>query len=79
MPTTEIKSSEVTRQIGHLFDRASRGETFAVTRYGRPLAVIAPPEDVLIARIAAVEALLDSYEESDRVSVESVRRALAAV
>ena len=43
MPPTEIKASEAARQIGHLFDRASRGESFLVTRYGRPLAVIGPP------------------------------------
>lgn len=45
MSPTEIKASEAARQIGHLFDRASRGEAFTVTRYGRPLAVMGPPSD----------------------------------
>lgn len=62
---TEIKASEANRQIGHLLDRASRGEVFTVTRYGRPLAVIGPPRveapEVTVARenLAAFAALND--------------------
>ncbi|HEX5569597.1 MAG TPA: type II toxin-antitoxin system prevent-host-death family antitoxin [Streptomyces sp.] len=43
MATTTIQASEAARQIGQLLDRASRGETFLITRYGRPYAMITPP------------------------------------
>jgi len=43
MATTTIQATDAARQIGRLFDRASRGETILVTRYGRPYAVISPP------------------------------------
>ncbi|MYR11929.1 hypothetical protein GTY62_15215 [Streptomyces sp. SID724] len=40
---TTISSTEVARRVGEIFARASRGETFMVTQYGRPYCVITPP------------------------------------
>jgi len=40
---TTITSSDVARRVGEIFARASRGETFMVTQYGRPYCVITPP------------------------------------
>lgn len=40
---TTISSTDAARALGDIFARASRGETFQVTQYGRPYCVIGPP------------------------------------
>lgn len=39
-----ISSSEAARRLGEIFARASRGEHFLVTQYGRPYVQLGPPE-----------------------------------
>lgn len=50
---TVISSSDVARNFGDIFARASRGETFRVTQYGRPYCVISPPAPEAPAKKAA--------------------------
>jgi prevent-host-death family protein len=40
---TTLTATEAKRQFLKLLDRANRGETFLVTRYGKPAMVIKPP------------------------------------
>lgn len=46
-------ATQAANMIGQLFDRASRGETITITRYGRAIAVIAPPAGGTYERIYA--------------------------
>lgn len=39
-----ISSTEAARRLGEIFARASRGERFQITQYGRPYVTVGPPE-----------------------------------
>lgn len=40
---TSITSLEVKKQLTMLFERVARGESFVITKYGRPVATLLPP------------------------------------
>ena len=40
-----ISSTDAARRLGEIFARASRGETFQITQYGRPYVSVGPPAD----------------------------------
>ena len=63
MTPTTIQATDTARQIGQLLDRASRGETFLITRYGRPYATLTPPVTAPVpAAVAVARNNLTRYE-----------------
>jgi prevent-host-death family protein len=49
-PSTVVTSTKAKARLGELVDRASRGETIHITRYGRVIARLVPPDEPVVPR-----------------------------
>ncbi|HEU0082308.1 MAG TPA: type II toxin-antitoxin system Phd/YefM family antitoxin [Bradyrhizobium sp.] len=68
-----IKSSDAKARFSELLDEVERGETLIITRHGKPIANLQPPDDVRRARARrAMEEVAAARKTAPRVTVEEI-------
>lgn len=68
-----IQASEAKSHFLQLLDEVERGETLIITRHGRPIARIAPEEDVKQEEIdRAIESIKELRKRTGRITVEEL-------
>ena len=60
----EISLAKAKTEFSALIEAVERGERFTITKRGAPVAILAPQEDVEIARRKAAFAALKAFRES---------------
>lgn len=69
----QIQASEAKSHFLQLLDEVERGETLIITRHGRPIARIAPEEDVRQEEIdRAIESIKELRNRTGRITVEEL-------
>jgi prevent-host-death family protein len=69
----EIQASEAKIHLAGLLDEVERGETFIITRHGRPIARIVPEVDRQQAKIdEAMEAIRSLRRRTGRVEIDEL-------
>lgn len=69
----QIQASEAKSHFLQLLDEVERGETLIITRHGRPIARIAPEEDVKQEEIdRAIESIKELRKRTGRITVEEL-------
>ncbi len=58
----EIAASEAKTLLHRLLDAVERGETFVITRHGRPIARLVPEHDRRREEIAAAVSLIKGFQ-----------------
>lgn len=69
----QIQASEAKSHFLQLLDEVERGETLIIARHGRPIARIAPEEDVKQEEIdRAIESIKELRKRTCRITVEEL-------
>ncbi len=72
----QIQASEAKSHFLQLLDDVERGETLVITRHGRPIARIAPEEDVRRDEIAkAVASIKELRKGKGKITFEELKSA----
>ena len=68
-----IQSSDAKARFSELLDEVEKGETLIITRHGKPIAHLQPPDDVRRARARrAMEEIAAARKTAPRVTVEEI-------
>ena len=74
--TTTLGVRDLKREAPKLVKRAARGETFVITRYGRPLAALVPASDSVVGHgVTGPEMAWQAERRAfERLPISTVRR-----
>ena len=69
-----ISAAEANRRFSRLLSAVRRGRRFVVTSHGKPVAYVAPAQEIRSARAAARRALIDRLRHQRPTDIGSWRR-----
>lgn len=69
----QVGAFEAKTHLSHLLAAVQRGERVTITRRGRPVAVLVPPEEAREARVSEIVAELAALRERTKPGPDSIR------